>query len=90
MQVELLAHPAPDRGQQPAALGGGQPAPVAVECRLSGRDRGIDVGGAAARDRRQIAAIGRVDEHQAAAVGGRTPLAADQQLGGVEGQGIGH
>jgi len=79
-RVDVVQHLAADRAEHSAALGRGERAPGAVERRAGGADRGIDVGCAAARDRRKRAAIGRVLERDRVAGVGAAPAAADQQL----------
>ena len=73
--------------QDAAALGGGQLAPGAGERVVGGGHRGIHVGGGAAGDLRQQAAVAGVQQRQGLAAGAGAPVAVDQDLGGVEADG---
>jgi hypothetical protein len=82
--LDVVEHLAADRAEQPAALGRGQRTPGAVERGARCHDAGIDVGAAAARDRRERPAVRRVLERDRLAALGGTPAAADQQLARIK------
>ena len=79
-----------DMPQQHApALGGAELAPGAVERGLRRGHGGVDVGRVAARDLRQQAAVGRVEQRQRLAAGAGPPQAGDEHAAAVEGD-VGH
>ena len=74
--------PSPSCRRHPA------PRPL-VEGRAARRDRGVDVGLAGRRDVGDLPSRGGVDDRKAAAVGGRCPPAADQQVASAHRSGRG-
>ena len=96
--VGLLQHQRAHLHQQAAALGGGQPAPrsravafhtpLTLQGDLRGAHGRVDVGGVAAGDAGEFAAVRRVDERQRLAAVTGAPAAGDEDQGGVEGHGI--
>jgi hypothetical protein len=82
--IGLLQHRGAHPQQHAAALGGAEGAPGALEGGLRRQHGGIHVGRVAARDGRQRAAVGRVDQRQRRAAGSAAPCATDEDLRGIE------
>ena len=88
--VDTLQHGAPHRHQQPAALGGSEPAPLARARRLRGLHGGIDILGIAARDLGERAAVRGVQQWQALARARFAPAAGDEEFVGGKGKRLAH
>ena len=88
--VDTLQHRAPHGHQQPAALGGGEPAPLARARRLRGLHGGVHVLGAAACDLGERAAVRRVQQRQALARARFAPAAGDEEFVGGKGKRLAH
>ena len=85
--VGLFQHLGGHAVQHTPAFGGRELAPRSIERGLRRGHGGVDVGRRSARDLRQQAAIGGVEQRQRLAAGAGTPQPADEHAAGVEGDG---
>ena len=83
-RVGVLEHKLAKTGEDAAAFHGGGGAPVALSRAVGGGDGGVDVGRGATCDGGKRGAVGRVDQVERVAGGGRHPGAVDQAEGRIE------